>query len=139
MYSNHSIVSFSPWSKLYFGCHFVNFLIFELSHTSRFTSLFSGLILFSSVLRLWNGDYVRIRGYQRELSHWIKKNSITNKNQNFLTSKNIENSFIVPNFIKKAEAVVTRKNKIKNITINVMNRELSSPSALNCAIVNFDL
>jgi hypothetical protein len=80
-------------------------------------------ILFSSVLRLWNGDYVRIRGYQRELSHWIKKNSITNKNQNFLTSKNIENSFIVPNFIKKAEAVVTRKNKIKNIAADLVDLE----------------
>ena len=80
-------------------------------------------ILFSSVLRLWNGDYVRIRGYQRELSHWIKKNSRTNKNQNFTTSKNIENSLTPPNFIKKAEAVVTRKNKIKNIADDLINLE----------------
>ena len=28
------------------------------------------LSLFSAVERLWYGDYVRIRGYRRELSHW---------------------------------------------------------------------
>ena len=31
------------------------------------------LVLFSSVERIWNGDYVRIRGYRRELSHWLTK------------------------------------------------------------------
>lgn len=80
-------------------------------------------ILSSSILRLWNGDYVRIRGYQRELSHWIKRNNITNKNQIFSTSRNIERSLTLPNFIKKAEAIVTRKNKIGNIAADLVALE----------------
>lgn len=79
--------------------------------------------LFSSVLRLWDGDYVRIRGYRRELSHWIKKNNVTNKNQIFSTSNNIERSLTLPNFIKKAEAIITRKNNTKNIETDLVTLE----------------
>ena len=79
--------------------------------------------LFSSVLRLWDGDYVRIRGYRRELSHWIKKNNVTNKNQIFSTSNNIERSLTLPNFIKKAEAIITRKNNTKNIEADLVTLE----------------
>lgn len=79
--------------------------------------------LFSSVLRLWDGDYVRIRGYRRELSHWIKKNNVTNKNQIFSTSNNIERSLTLPNFIKKAEAIITRKNNKKNIETDLVTLE----------------
>ncbi len=42
------------------------------------------LSLLASVSRLWEGDYVRIRGYQREISHWCS--------QTFFTASNIEPS-----------------------------------------------
>jgi len=38
------------------------------------------LSLFSAVSRLWDGDYVRIRGYQREISHWCSINVFTTLN-----------------------------------------------------------
>ena len=42
------------------------------------------LSLLASVSRLWEGDYVRIRGYQREISHWCS--------QTFFTASNIKPS-----------------------------------------------
>ena len=33
--------------------------------------------LFSAIDRIWKGDYVRIRGYRRELSYWIDRIKIT--------------------------------------------------------------
>ena len=42
------------------------------------------LSLLGAVSRLWEGDYVRIRGYQREISHWCS--------QTFLTTLNIKPS-----------------------------------------------
>jgi len=38
------------------------------------------LSLLSAVSRLWDGDYVRIRGYQREISHWCSQNIFTTLN-----------------------------------------------------------
>jgi hypothetical protein len=43
------------------------------------------LSLLGSVSRLWEGDYVRIRGYQREVSHWCS--------QAIYTTLNIKPSF----------------------------------------------
>ena len=38
------------------------------------------LSLLGAVSRLWEGDYVRIRGYQREISHWCSQNIFTTLN-----------------------------------------------------------
>jgi hypothetical protein len=37
------------------------------------------LTLFAAVERLWKGDYVRIRGYQRELSYWVSQVTLVEK------------------------------------------------------------
>ncbi len=63
------------------------------------------LPLLGSVSRLWEGDYVRIRGYQREISHWCS--------QTFFTASNIKPSpdhWLLKdkkrNFIHEAETIV---------------------------------
>ena len=37
------------------------------------------------MIRIWNGDYVRLKGYQREISHWID-----NHDQNYIISNRIK-------------------------------------------------
>ena len=36
------------------------------------------LALYSAMTRIWNGDYVRLKGYQREISHWINNHNQDN-------------------------------------------------------------
>ena len=56
------------------------------------------LTLLSSVSRLWDGDYVRIRGYRRELSHWcfqvLASELSTKSNQNHWILKKDKRKFI---------------------------------------------
>ena len=63
------------------------------------------LSLLGAVSRLWEGDYVRIRGYQREISHWCS--------QAFFTTLNIKpslNHWLLKDkkrkFIHEAETIV---------------------------------
>jgi hypothetical protein len=63
------------------------------------------LSLLGAVSRLWEGDYVRIRGYQREVSHWCS--------QAFYTTLNIKpslNHWLIKDkkrkFIHQAETIV---------------------------------
>tara|TARA_B100001996_G_C18628907_1_gene580944 strand:- start:42 stop:1043 length:1002 start_codon:yes stop_codon:yes gene_type:complete len=68
--------------------------------------------LFSSVERLWNGDYVRRESYRRELSYWCFKISerkkINNeKNSARFSFKDKKNNF----FIKLGESIVLDKSK----------------------------
>ena len=69
--------------------------------------------LFSAMERIWNGEYVRIRGYQRELSYWFSE--MLNKNPlqvdliNFSKKENIKTQFFIP----IAENILNQ-NKTKN-------------------------
>lgn len=58
----------------------------------------------ASLLRIWEGDYVRIRGYRRELSHWISLSMNINKQILFTESDNL--SIKNFNFIELAEKIV---------------------------------
>ncbi len=75
--------------------------------------------LFSSVERLWNGDYVRVESYRRELSHWCLEMSegikIKNKKKPISFSfKDKNNNF----FINLGESIVLDKNKSLKERIN---------------------
>jgi hypothetical protein len=66
------------------------------------------LSLLGAVSRLWDGDYVRIRGYQREISHWCS--------QAFFTTLNIKpslNHWLLKDkkrkFIHEAETIVNNQ------------------------------
>ena len=67
------------------------------------------LSLFGSVARLWEGDYVRIRGFRRELSYWCSQAFVTaanikpNTNHWLLNGKNKK-------FIKEAESIIKSNN-----------------------------
>ena len=87
------------------------------------------LPLFAAVERLWKGDYVRIRGYQRELSYWVsqvtmvekgKINSIPNHWLSYHDSKK---------FISCAERIVmnekTQKEKATELVTLEAVRSLS--------------
>jgi len=43
------------------------------------------LALYSAMTRIWSGDYVRLKGYQREISHWIN---------------NHDKNYVIPNRVK---------------------------------------
>lgn len=58
----------------------------------------------ASLLRIWEGDYVRIRGYRRELSHCINLSMNINKQILFTESDNL--SIKNFNFIELAEKIV---------------------------------
>ncbi|MGY8787013.1 MAG: hypothetical protein ACKVH5_01800 [Fidelibacterota bacterium] len=64
--------------------------------------------LFASVLRLWDGDYVRIRGFKRELSYWCSQILITDSEV-----KPDENHWLLNKdkrkFILASEKMVRRK------------------------------
>lgn len=65
--------------------------------------------LLSSVSRLWDGDYVRIRGFRRELSYWCSQAFVTaanikpNTKHWLLNGKNKK-------FIKEAESIIKSNN-----------------------------
>jgi len=68
--------------------------------------------LFSSAERLWSGDYVRIRSYQRELSHWIflvsrRDQKKYHKNLPKFSFKDKKNNF----FIDIAESIILDNSK----------------------------
>ena len=69
------------------------------------------LVLYSAMTRIWNGDYVRLKGYQREISHWID-----NHDKNFSISnraKLIDWLFKLERnkYMHYAEKIILDKNK----------------------------
>ncbi len=69
------------------------------------------LVLYSAMIRIWNGDYVRLKGYQREISHWID-----NHDQNYIISNRIKLTdwlFKVEKdkYIRYAEKLILDKGK----------------------------
>ena len=76
------------------------------------------LTLFSSMERIWEGDYVRIKGYRREISNWCLKI----RNNDFTKIKiNVKDWVFGQNknrFITHAELIVLKKDKSKNQKIN---------------------
>jgi len=76
------------------------------------------LSLLGAVSRLWEGDYVRIRGYQREISHWCS--------QVFSTTLNIKpnlNHWLLQDekrkFIHEAETIV-KSQKSQSVKANTL-------------------
>ena len=99
------------------------------------------LTLFSAVERLWYGDYVRIRGYNRELSHWCAKvfvaesDSIDGNLNHWLVNGNYGGKFI-----ELAETIVENKKskseKVIELVILESIRALSkSASKIQLAIL----
>ena len=75
-------------------------------------------VFFASLIRIWDGDYVRIRGYRRELSHWI---SLRMNKKKQIISKNTTLSKISSNFINSAEKIISRNGQ--NIESDLLTLE----------------
>ena len=61
--------------------------------------------------RIWNGDYVRLKGYQREISHWInnhcQNNVISNRGELTDWLFKVERD----KYIRFAEKIILDKSK----------------------------
>ena len=71
------------------------------------------IVYFSAIENIWNGEYIRMRGYRRELSYWLSKIKLNEPVTNELTDshflKDNENS----SFIIFAEKIIN-KEKTQN-------------------------
>ena len=81
------------------------------------------IILFSVIERIWNGDYVRLKGYKRELSYWLSDRFL-NKSSNFdlIEYSKIENKKFIC-FIPIAEKIVKQNKSINKKAIEIIKLE----------------
>ena len=65
------------------------------------------LVKYAAVSRLWDGDYVRLRSYRREISSWLYKNFPTATKK---TAKDLHINNIKIDFINVAEKIILNEN-----------------------------
>ena len=65
------------------------------------------LVKYAAVFRLWDGDYVRLRSYRREISSWLYKNFPTATKK---TAKDLHINNIKIDFINVAEKIILNEN-----------------------------
>ena len=71
------------------------------------------LVKYAAVYRLWNGDYVRLRSYRREISSWLYKN-FSKSTKKTVKDLQIDNRQI--DFINAAEKIILNENSYKVIS-----------------------
>ena len=85
--------------------------------------------LFSAIERLWKGDYVRIRGYQRELSYWVSQFTMVEKEEIKPSPSHWLTDHDSTKFISCAERIVmnekTQKEKVTELVTLEAVRSLS--------------
>ena len=76
------------------------------------------LALYSAMARIWNGDYVRLKGYQREISHWINDHDQNNEIFNRLKLADWLFKVERDKYIRYAEKVIldNRKQEIEKLS-----------------------
>ena len=72
------------------------------------------IVYYSAIKNIWDGDYVRSRGYRRELSYWLSKidleQTIKDKQgPRYLLTHKVEKSFTA-----YAKEIINNDNKTKN-------------------------
>ena len=87
----------------------------------KMVKLSEDLIYFSAIDRIWGGDYVRIKSYRRELSHWLNEMKYSDANQNLIKEDYRPLSLNQKSFINFAEKIIvnktTKSEKGKNLVI----------------------
>ena len=78
------------------------------------------LVKYAAVSRIWDGDYVRLRSYRREISFWLYENFSKSTEKN-MEDTNIKNRQI--DFISVAEKIILNGNSYDMISekINVLD------------------
>ena len=80
------------------------------------------LVKYAAVSRIWDGDYVRLRSYRREISSWLYKNFSISAEKNIKDTK-IKNRQI--DFISVAEKIILNGN-----SHNMISEKLNTLDAL---------
>ena len=79
------------------------------------------LVYFSAIDRIWGGDYVRIKSYRRELSHWLNEIEYSDIRQNDNKEYDQEVKLDKKTFINFAEKIIvidsSTSEKGKNLVI----------------------
>lgn len=80
---------------------------------------YGDMVLFSAVSRIWDGDYVHGRSYNRELSHWcddvqiISKKKILPNHDHWLINMDKQNIiFEAESIIKGSDAILVKGDKL---------------------------
>ena len=84
------------------------------------------IIKYSAVLRIWEGDYIRISSYQREISSWLHKRfsdrtEIDKKNDQLLSEDVLKHH----DFVKVAESII-----LKNSSTEQKSKDIIALDAL---------
>ena len=81
------------------------------------------IIILSAIIRIWNGDYVRINGYKRELSYWLSE-IVSNKlsSEKLTQVLEIEKSPTV-SYLSIAEKIIKQKKSMNEKAIELINLE----------------
>ena len=86
-------------------------------------SSISTIVNFAAMLRVWEGKYVRLRSYQREISSWLDE-SFSSKIMSDHISKPMVNPY-EDDFVDIAEKIIS-----KNSSKNIISRDLITLDAL---------
>ena len=81
------------------------------------------IILLSAISRIWNGDYVRIDSYKRELSHWLSEifaNKLSEKN--LFKDEKINSSKSI-SYLSIAEKILYQKKSMDEKAIDLLRLE----------------
>ena len=78
------------------------------------------LVKYTAVSRLWDGDYVRLRSYRREISSWLYKN-FSKSNEKTVKDMKLDSRKI--DFISVAEKIILNGNSYNMISekINILD------------------
>lgn len=71
------------------------------------------IVYFSAIENLWNGSYVRSRGYRRELSYWLSKIGLEKTIEDKQTFRNLLKNRSETSFIMIAKEIISNDGKTK--------------------------
>ena len=81
------------------------------------------IIIFSAIQNIWNGDYVKVRSYRRELSYWLNKMRFDASTETNL----IDNHFLMDLnnqfYIRLAEKIINQKISISQKAMSLVTLE----------------
>ena len=79
------------------------------------------LMTFVSISRIWSGEYVRLRSYRREISHWLyKKKLLIKKNKIDQSEFVIEQGLDYKNYINIAEKIILQGRSLEDISKKIV-------------------
>ena len=81
------------------------------------------IILLSAISRIWNGDYVRIDSYKRELSHWLSEIFVNKLSEKNLFNDEKINSSKSISYLSTAEKILYQKKTMDEKAIDLVRLE----------------